>query len=97
MVIALRVVGRQDSAIRAALATGLVALAVPNLTSGVDPGGSAPGPGGAIITRGKTRARKDHRRITGIDDMTRSDSSLVRASDELRLDSEAAGMTGRPA
>ncbi len=95
MVMALRIVGDQDSAIRGTLASALVALAKPKLTPGAYL--AAHPRGGAIITRGETQGRlRNHHRITGIDDMTRSDPNLDLVRDMLRPHGAAAGAVGRP-
>jgi hypothetical protein len=95
MIMALRIVSDQDSALRGTLASALVALARPKLTPGDYLAGCRRG--GAIITRGETQRRpRNHHRITGIDDMTRSDPNLDLVRDTLRPPG-AAGAVGRPA
>jgi hypothetical protein len=99
MIMALRFVGDEDSAIRGTLASALVARARPKLTPG-DPL-AAHRRGGAIITRGETRRRATSTArsspITGIDDMTRSDPNLDFVRNKLRTHGTAAGAVDRPA
>jgi hypothetical protein len=95
MIMALGIVGDEDSAIRGTLASALVALTRSKLTSGDYL--VARRRGGAIIKRGQTQRRpRNHHQITGIDDMTRSDPNLDLVRAELRPHGAAAGAVGWP-
>jgi hypothetical protein len=96
MVMALWIVSDQNSAIRGTLASALVALARPKLTPG-DYVRRVPRRGCDNHARETQRRPRDQNRITGIDDMTRSDPNLDLVRDKLRPRRAAAGAVGRPA
>jgi hypothetical protein len=96
MVMTLRIVSDQDSAIRGTLASALVALARPKLTPG-DLSRRVPTRWCDNHARENATSTAKSHRITGIDDMTRSDPNLDLVRDKLRGHGVVAGAVGRSA